>query len=84
MATVQTTRAGEEAARVIATLPPNAQSEVLDFVLFLQARIAAQDAQWEAAFAETDTARLKEWLDAEKAGDEDLKPMFDEAGNITL
>lgn len=84
MATVQTTGAGEEAARVIAALPPDAQKEVLDFALFLQARIAAQDAQWEAAFAETDSARLKAWLDAEKADDEDLKPMFDEAGNITL
>lgn len=84
MATVQLTGISEEAARVISTLPANAQKEVLDFALFLQARIVAQDAQWDAAFAETDSARLKAWLDAEKADDEDLKPMFDEAGNITL
>ena len=84
MATTPITPSVAEAARIIATLPPDAQKEVLDFALFLQSRIAAQDAQWDAAFAETDTAKLKAWLDAENASDEDLKPMFDEAGNITL
>jgi hypothetical protein len=84
IASVQTTGTGEEAARVIATLPPEAQKEVLDFALFLQARTTAQDAQWDAAIAETDPAQLKAWLDSEKAGDEDLKPMFDDNGNIGL
>lgn len=84
MATTQITPTADAVRQVLAVLPPDAQKEVLDFALFLQARIAAQDAKWETAFAETDSARLKEWLDAEKAGDEDLKPMFDEAGNITL
>ncbi len=69
---------------MIATLPPEAQKEVLDFALFLQSRITAQDAQWDAAFAETDPAQLKAWMDSENAGDEDLKPMFDDNGNIGL
>jgi hypothetical protein len=84
MATVQTTGPGEEAARVIAALPPEAQKEVLLFALFLQSRMTAQDAQWDAAFAETSPSQLRAWLEAEKSTDEDLKPMFDENGDMKL
>ncbi len=84
MAATQTTLPADEVSRVVATLPLDAQKEVLDFALFLQSRIAADDAQWESAFAETDSAKLRAWLDVEKADDDDLQPMFDAAGNIVL
>lgn len=64
----------------MATLPPEAQQEVLDFALFLQARIAAEDAKWDASFASTDSAKLRAWLDEERAGDQDLQPLFNDSG----
>jgi hypothetical protein len=84
MVATPTTTTVEEIIRTMATLPPEAQKEVLDFALFLQTRITAEDAKWDAAFAATDPAKLRAWLDAEKAGDDDLRPMFDEAGEIAL
>jgi hypothetical protein len=67
---------------VLREMPEDRAREVLDFALFLQARIWADDAKWDAAFATTDSIKLKAWLDAERAADDDLQPMFDESGEF--
>ena len=74
----------QELIAAIREMPDDRAREVLDFALFLQARIAAEDAKWNASFAATDSAKLKAWLDAEKADDEDLQPMFSESGEFAL
>jgi|GEM_PF-6109092 len=70
--------------QAVAALPNERVPEVIDFALFLQARITAEDAKWEASFAATDSAKLRAWLEAEKADDEDLRPMFDDVGNFAV
>jgi hypothetical protein len=49
---------------------------------FTAARVAADDAKWDAAFAAIDSAKLRAWLEADKAEKEDLRPMLDEADNF--
>lgn len=68
---------------VIRDMPEYHAREVLDFALFLQARIAAEDAKWDASFAATDSDKLKAWLADEKADDNDLRPMFDETNDFS-
>jgi len=52
----------EEVVRAMATLPLEAQREVLDFALFVQARIAAEDAAWDETFA-TRADDVAAWVD---------------------
>lgn len=84
MATVQTTRAGEEVARIITALPPDAQKEVLDFALFLQARITAADDAWDAALENTtpeQAAKIRARIASQRA---QATPLFDEQGNLAM
>lgn len=73
---------GQQLAQLVATLPADAVLEVLHYPQFTAARIQADEAQWETAFAAIDSAKLRAWLDAQKAADEDVRPKFDAAGNI--
>ena len=61
----------DELVHAVQALPPEAQREVLHFALFLQARIVSQDKAWDTAFAQTDPAKLKAWLENDRAADED-------------
>jgi len=82
--TIEAASLAQQLVQVVAALPDERVREVIDFALFLQARIAANDAKWEASFAATDSATLRAWLEAEKADDEDLRPMFDDVGNFAV
>ena len=66
---------------VLREMPEDRAREVLDFALFLQARIAAEDAKWDAAFEATDTSKLQAWLDAERANDAELTDI-DDTGEV--
>jgi len=65
-----------ELLQAVQALPPEAQRAVLHFALFLQTRISTQDTEWDAAFAQTDSTKLKAWLENERAADadDDLQP----------
>ena len=64
-------------------MPEDRAREVLDFALFLQARLAAIDAQWEASFEATPTSKLQAWLDAERANDTELTAI-DDSGEVLI
>ena len=66
---IQTPTIEQALIAAIRDMPEQQAREVLDFALFLQARIAAEDAKWDAAFAATDSAKLKAWLNDDKVGD---------------
>jgi hypothetical protein len=84
MAATPTATLADEVAQTLAAMPIEAQQEVLDFARFVLARIAAADAEWDAAFAATDPKKLQAWLDEERAADEDLQPLFDDTGAPAL
>lgn len=71
----------QELIAAIRAMPEERAREVLDFALFLQTRIAAEDAKWDASFAATDTAKLQAWLDAERARDTELTDV-DDTGEV--
>ncbi len=74
----------QELIAVIRTMPEDRAREVLDFALFLQARIAAEDAKWDAAFAATPESKFAEMaarVRAQVAASE-TKPMFDAVGEL--
>jgi hypothetical protein len=84
MSSIQLTGISEEAARVISTLPADAQKEVLDFALFLQSRISAADEAWDAALESTtpeQAAKIRARIASQRA---QATPLFDEQGQLTM
>ena len=74
----------QELIAAIREMPEDRAREVLDFALFLQARIAAEDAKWDAAFAATPESKFAEMaarVRAQVAAGE-AKPMFDAVGEL--
>jgi hypothetical protein len=84
MATTQITPAADAVLQVVTALPPEAQQEVLDFALFLQSRISAEDAAWDAALESTtpeQAAKIHARIASQR---EQATPLFDEQGKLAM
>ena len=73
----------EETVRAVQTLSPQAQQEeVLNFVVFLQTRLAVQNTAWDEALESTTTeqaARIRARIAGQRA---QATPLFDANGDL--
>ena len=81
--TLESTSLAQQLARLIETLPADAALEVLHFAEYTAVRVRADDAKWDASFANTSDAQwdalIAQWMQGDATGiavkDDELAPM---------